>query len=49
MDELRRDSEQRTRQNQELKQELAALRSQLEDTEWTLCQKSGEDNENAFR
>ncbi|KAF0305162.1 Leucine zipper putative tumor suppressor 2 [Amphibalanus amphitrite] len=30
------------RQNQELKQELGALRSQLEDTEWGLCQKSGE-------
>ena len=42
MDELRRDKEQQARQNQELKQELTALRSQLEDTEWGLCQKTGE-------
>ena len=42
MDELRRDKEQQARQNQELKQELGALRTQLEDTEWGLCQKSGQ-------
>ena len=49
MDELRRDKEQQMRQSQELKQELTALRSQLEDTEWGLCQKSGQSWQPAAR
>lgn len=30
------------RENSELRQEVDLLRSRLEDTEWALCQKSGE-------
>lgn len=29
-------------QNERLKQEVAHLRNRLEDTEWVLCQKTGE-------
>lgn len=39
---LKEDLERAERENNDLRQEVDLLRSRLEETEWGLCQKSGE-------
>lgn len=42
LEEVRRERDGQQSQTEQLRRELNALRAQLEETEWSLCQKSGE-------
>lgn len=41
LEEVRRERDGHQAQTEQLRRELNSLRSQLEETEWSLCQKSG--------
>lgn len=42
LEEVRRERDGQQSQTEQLRRELNSLRAQLEETEWSLCQKSGE-------
>lgn len=41
LEEVRRERDGQQSQTEQLRRELSTLRTQLEETEWNLCQKSG--------
>lgn len=43
LEEVRRERDGQQSQTEQLRRELNSLRAQLEETEWSLCQKSGEE------